>query len=498
MHRKVLPVVLSLVAFLAVGPNLNAEQPTTAPADVKVQEKTVTPVVPQPTDDECVVKEGQPLPEHCVKKDDAVKPVQGEEVHQELALDSSHDLMQSNDNAPVIPQPAEDEVDVDTSVEAPADVVPAVPQPSEDVKVEAPVKTDDVVSPPTEETKAEEPAVPEPEHHDDAAVQPGAKEDNGPECTAPKDNDQEASLAMEESITIHKDSDVTPADHKVDVKVEEPAVPHPELPVCKEAGEENCIQPGEVNPQPQPKIEIKEEKLADATMTAPSETVTVPSEAHDSVESAPIAPAPAEHADVNVHPAEVPAAAPAPEPSVAPAPVAPAPAAAPAVEEHEVNGDVSGTKEVPGLFHDRLKKFTIQFPEKWEMRKGMAGMDVVGISPLDGPNDKFRENVNIASQFVDQPIDLKAFFDEGQKALSEQLPGFKLIGVGDLTVQGLPVKWIEFTQKSGNLEANVKQFYIIADGGKRAYIITGAAPPDSFDNFKPVMQKIVESFRFEQ
>ncbi len=430
MHRKVFPVVLSLVAFLAVGAQVNAEEPVTAPADVKVEEVTA-PVVPQPTDDECVVKEGQPLPDHCViNKDDAVQPVQGEEVNDGdmLAMDEA----ESHDEA------------VQTE-----DAVPAVPQPEEAVEAEDNSDVEDAVPPP-EETKDAEPAVPQPADHEDAVVPPAddsavvpPADDSAVEC-APVE--EESHLAMDDSSTMTI----------------------PEDAVDTEAANEAPVQ------------------------AAP-------------VESAPVVPAPVEHKDVQLDTQAAPVApAPAVHEEVKPVEKAPAvevPAKQEAVEPPAVEAapdDANAVQEQAGVFKDRLKKFDVKFPEKWELRKGMAGMYVVGISPLDGPNDKFRENVNIASQILDQPIELKAFFDEGQKALSEQLPGFKLIGVGDMTVGGLPVKWIEFSQSSGNIDANVKQFYIIAEGGKRAFIITGASPPEEFTKFRPVMDQIVQSFHFNQ
>lgn len=482
---------------------MSADDSVVVPAENKVEEHAVTPAVPQPTDD-CVVKEGEKLPDHCVKKEevktDSTVKHEGDEGTLAQAVVNEEETVPAKADE-VVPQPAEAEHSEVKDAEVP--VVPELVD-HQEVKQDAAVPADGHAAEVKDEGAA--PVVPAPEEavHEDSQV----PQCGGGDKAVEQQPAVEEHLAMDDASGVKETSTMTDDEINQSQKdleeesvlkdAETPMVPEPVLPVCKEPGEENCTPAGEVVPESAPKVPVEEvpvekhdgELAQAATVEQPKDAV----EGHADVvvpDEAPVEEkAPVKEEVEDAVPEAVPAA---PAEAVEAQPAAPADAAKPAEETKPAEEQAAK----PGEFHDRLKKFSVQFPEKWELRKGMAGMDVVGISPLEGPEDRFRENVNIASQVTDQPIDMKMFFDEGQKALSEQLPGFKLIGSGDLTVSGLPVKWIEFNQASGNVEATVKQFYIIADSGKRAFIITGAAPPDKFDNFRGVMDKIVQSFKFD-
>lgn len=323
----------------------------------------------------------------------------------------------------------------------------AVPQPA--------VGDSSVVVPHDQPTDVENGVVPK----SDDSTKNVIKHDADVQCPAPAKVDEPATGVQHET-GIHQDGTLAEADDQATIvppadtikKSDDTTKDDSQLPVCTETGQENCIAPSVV-PAPAPTKE--EDNLAQATETPVKEVVP----------AAPVA-----------------------------EPVAPPSTSAPSTIEQ------TGMSKEPGqagLYMDRLKKFTVQFPETWEVKPGMAGMDVVGISPLEGPNDTFRENVNVASQVLQTPIKMEDFYTQGKKALSEQLPAFKELAVGDTNVNGLNVHWIEFSQASNNIQANIKQYYILSKDGSRAYIITGAAPPEKFDGFKATMEKIVQSFKAE-
>lgn len=502
MHRKIfVPVVLSLVVMSAGWSYLMADETTTCPS--KAHSEVVAPAVPQPATESTNVKKDSTLPDQSVvpKHDETVvpksdvekaAPVKGDE----LAMgeeSQSQDMMRSDtmmhsdsmsgnvskDEAVVepaqdlvVPQPAEvqDEViDVDVNVPAVDEVEVEMEDPTPGMDEGYLSDAGDVV-PSTHDVKSTDVQKDADSHvkdvhhydknvhhhHHDAGVH---KEGHDHAVPAP-DSTKEP--------VVHPDGTLAEADASatmvppIDIvkKPSDEKVPHPSLPTCTEVGQENCIAP-DVVPAP-----AKEDKLL----------------AQAAVQEAPVHENVPASAGEPVVPAEHPA-----EPVITPAP------AGKTIEQTGVSKEPGQA----GLYMDRLKKFTVQFPENWEVRPGMAGMDVVGISPLEGPNDTFRENVNVASQVLQSPIKMEEFYAQGKKALSEQLPNFKEIGVGDITVNGLPVHWIEFSQTSNNLQANIKQFYILSKDGNRAFIITGASAPEKFDTFKTSMDKIVQSFKVE-
>ncbi|MFA6915956.1 MAG: hypothetical protein WC222_06130 [Parachlamydiales bacterium] len=451
MHRKIiLPVVLSLVVVSAGWSYLNADDSATMTDEVKTE--VIAPAVPQPaTDPE--VNNDSTLPEQgVIIEEDAMEAVPAPD--EELALE------EGDQTEGMVPS------EVMTQESVTVDEV--VNEPAKDAVVPQPVVSDDVVVPhDAQPTDVNGGVVPKSDDSTKDIIKHDTEIDEDLQCApAPVNVDEPAKADVPAAGALPEagvQQDGTLAEADVESTMVPPAevVKHPSddntvLPVCTETGQENCIAPEQV-PAPVPTKD--EDHLAQAQM------------------------------EVNVE-------APATAPAVAEPVVPPNPVLTPPSTTIEQTG-VSKEPGQAGLYMDRLKKFTVQFPETWEVKPGMAGMDVVGISPLEGPNDTFRENVNVASQILQAPIKMEDFYTQGKKALSEQLPAFKELGVGDSNVNGLQVHWIEFSQASNNVQANIKQYYILSKDGSRAYIITGAAPPEKFDSFKATMDKIVQSFKVE-
>ena len=65
----------------------------------------------------------------------------------------------------------------------------------------------------------------------------------------------------------------------------------------------------------------------------------------------------------------------------------------------------SCNKQEPGKYVNRDQGFAVQFPREWELKESEMGFAVIGLSPLEGPSDDFRDNLGIASSEMTKPLD---------------------------------------------------------------------------------------------
>lgn len=143
-----------------------------------------------------------------------------------------------------------------------------------------------------------------------------------------------------------------------------------------------------------------------------------------------------------------------------------------------------------------LSEYTIEFPEKWEIMKGVMDTDVIAIAPKINPDDLFRENVNIIHAKLELPITPKEYYDFNLKSLGQILTDFDLEDSEDVKVDGFEAKKLVFTHTIGVVNAKVLQYLILHEN--KAYVLTFTADPLDFKEYQPIFEKIVETFKFKK
>jgi hypothetical protein len=137
--------------------------------------------------------------------------------------------------------------------------------------------------------------------------------------------------------------------------------------------------------------------------------------------------------------------------------------------------------------------FSIQSPPKWEIdQTGRLGTTVILMSPPESPDDRFRENFNLAVQNLgSRKITLDQFTTLSEKQIKQFVKDgavveSKRMGTGDNAYHK-----IIYTGKQGVLLLQFEQYYKIV--GNKAYVLTFTTEQFKFDDFKAVGETIMGS-----
>ena len=155
----------------------------------------------------------------------------------------------------------------------------------------------------------------------------------------------------------------------------------------------------------------------------------------------------------------------------------------------------SGKSPEPGRYYKKQEGFSIRFPEDWEQKENVMGTVVIALSPAQGADDAFRENVNVTVEALPSSMDLEKYLELSMANLKNLLSEGQEPEVSDTTLGGEKAKRFVCQMTMGQI--NVKSTVYVAVKGTRGYLLTCSATPDSFDAYKARFEEIAGTFRFE-
>lgn len=148
--------------------------------------------------------------------------------------------------------------------------------------------------------------------------------------------------------------------------------------------------------------------------------------------------------------------------------------------------------ETRGRYEDPQWGFSIEFPEGWKLRREAADGIVAALSPREGMDDPFSENITLHVARLGEPIGVEEHFE---RLLAEwrEAPGFERIETGRRELGGVEARWLLQRQE---IEGEPLRFltYVVVQK-QRSYIIHCAAPPETFDEIRPTFERAVGTFR---
>ena len=157
-------------------------------------------------------------------------------------------------------------------------------------------------------------------------------------------------------------------------------------------------------------------------------------------------------------------------------------------------GCSSGEPE-PGRYYKKQEGFSIRFPAEWEQKENVMGTVVIALSPAQGTDDPFRENVNVVVEALPSLMTLDEYFNLSMVNLKKLLAAGQEPEVSDITLGGEKAKRVVYQTMMGQI--GVKGTLYVAVKGQRGYALTCSATPESFDADKARFEEIAGTFRFE-
>ncbi len=144
---------------------------------------------------------------------------------------------------------------------------------------------------------------------------------------------------------------------------------------------------------------------------------------------------------------------------------------------------------------DREKGFSIEFPRTWTLQENLKETTLIAFSPLEGPGDPFRENVNLLVEELQEATTLEEYLTANLKGLSDVIEGTVGVSAEDVRLGNTPAKRIRYrkTLESRSLES----LAYLAVEGRRGYVVTAAGAAEEFARHEPEFLAICGSFRIE-
>ncbi len=148
----------------------------------------------------------------------------------------------------------------------------------------------------------------------------------------------------------------------------------------------------------------------------------------------------------------------------------------------------------PNRYINNKDKFSIQFPNNWEIKENYYGTNVMALSPLENNEDNFRENLNVVVETIPARMSLEDYFSLSVKNL-HQLNNFNDEFSGYDEFDNTKVKWLYYTHELANYKLKVVLYQLVKDG--KGYSITATAKAEDFDKYKDQFQNSASTFEFE-
>lgn len=140
--------------------------------------------------------------------------------------------------------------------------------------------------------------------------------------------------------------------------------------------------------------------------------------------------------------------------------------------------------------------YRIDYPASWQASGGtQMGADFYAVAPLDGVEDKFRENVSLLVQNVDDVVEamtLEDFAALSEEQIMKLMTEAEITESEKVTTEGRSYQKMVFTAKQGVFDLKFQQHSFVENG--QAFILAFSAERDKFEDYGEIGQKILDSF----
>jgi len=207
--------------------------------------------------------------------------------------------------------------------------------------------------------------------------------------------------------------------------------------------------------------------------------------------------APAESASASASARASAGASPSASPSVSPSASAVA-SPSPSAGASASSGAGASAGEVKAGFErftDKENGYSIQYPKDWTVQTKVQGVNAAFLSPSEGADDQFNENVTLVVQDLSgaQAGTMEQYANETQKALEKMITDFKL--VSSEHSEDDKAFFLEYTGKQGQFDLHWQQAAMIK--GDKAFIVTYTAEPDSVEKYQDTVGAMVDTLTYE-
>ena len=146
----------------------------------------------------------------------------------------------------------------------------------------------------------------------------------------------------------------------------------------------------------------------------------------------------------------------------------------------------------PGEYRTREHGFGIIPPAGWETQEGTGMPGVAFLSPPQGPGDMFRENVNVVVEKLPSAMTTEEYAKACSDMMAIGMTDFRSVSETAVEVNGRTAMRYVSTYRVGSND--IKAISYLTAKGKKGYVITCTALPNSFDEFEKTFEECCRTF----
>jgi len=137
--------------------------------------------------------------------------------------------------------------------------------------------------------------------------------------------------------------------------------------------------------------------------------------------------------------------------------------------------------------------FAVEIPDEWELGEAADSDIMVVLSPVEGEEDLFRENMNIIVTKLDVNVSLRELYNLNVANAKQMLNNFQIVEVELMEINGVQaIKLIYTFQYEQTLMKNI--VYLLLHKGTM-YTMTFSSLDHRFNEFRPLFETIARSFQ---
>ena len=125
-----------------------------------------------------------------------------------------------------------------------------------------------------------------------------------------------------------------------------------------------------------------------------------------------------------------------------------------------------------------------------------AGAAVTFLSPSEGPDDRFRENVNVLVQDLPfSTMTLRQYTETSLSQATSQIPDLKLLSSNPTLLADREAQRVTYSGQQGGHFLEWEQVWLVDRG--RAYVITLTAELSRFYTIHATAEAVIQSFALD-
>lgn len=162
----------------------------------------------------------------------------------------------------------------------------------------------------------------------------------------------------------------------------------------------------------------------------------------------------------------------------------------------QANGgaSVSSTKGV--RYSHAALGISIAFPESWKVQKDFQTFAIIGVSPQEGEEDKYGENVSVMAMTTPKGMSLEDFAAIQITQAREILDGYARRGQSFEEINGDRAARFDYVHTVDELRIVSITFILVRND--IAYAITCSSTLEDYDRYRATELEIARSFRFTE